>query len=241
MSQISASTAPQPRYAAIKAFICAQIESGDWPANHRVPSENQLADQFGVSRMTARRALTELTEAGVLMRSQGLGTFVAESRPSGSLLEVRDIAEEISSRGHDYEGRVLLLEQAPASEQVALALGLAVGSPVFHSVVVHCDNGVPLQWEERFTNPALAPDYLQQDFCSGTPSAYLHRVQPLTEADTSVEAINAEADIAGPLEISAGDACLLVQRRTSSGSGGVSLARLVHPGKRYRLGAQLKF
>ncbi|UHQ53663.1 histidine utilization repressor [Microbulbifer sp. YPW16] len=231
----------EPRYAAIKRHIRDKVECGEWPVHFRVPSENHLAREFGVSRMTARRALSELTDEGVLMRTQGLGTFVAEPVPAGSLLEVRNIADEVSARGHSYSSTILLLEETEASAGVARALGLAEGARVFHSVIVHRDNDLPIQWEERYTNPELAPDYLGQDFSRVTPNAYLTRVAPLTEADTTVEAIAAGDEIAGALQVETGNACLQIWRRTMSRSGIVSFARLVHPGSRYRLGAQLRF
>ncbi|QIL91036.1 histidine utilization repressor [Microbulbifer sp. SH-1] len=237
----AAESSSQPRYAAIKAHIRAQIESGEWPAHFRVPSENQLAQDFGVSRMTARRALSELTDEGVLMRSQGLGTFVAEPVPAGSLLEVRNIADEIAARGHSYAARILKLEQAVAHTEVAVALGLTEGSVVFHSIIVHLDNGLPIQFEERYTSPTLVPEYLQQDFTAATPNEYLTRVAPLTEVDTTVEAIGADEAVGKALEIKPGTACLQIWRRTKSSAGTVSFARLVHPGNRYRLGAQIRF
>lgn len=55
-----------PKFAEIKQFILTKVESGEWQQHSRVPSENQLAELFDCSRMTARRALTELTESGVL-------------------------------------------------------------------------------------------------------------------------------------------------------------------------------
>ncbi|MCW8126197.1 histidine utilization repressor [Microbulbifer halophilus] len=233
--------ANEPRYAAIKRHIRAQVETGAWPVHFRVPSENDLARGFDVSRMTARRALTELTDEGVLMRSQGLGTFVAEPVPAGSLLEVRNIADEVSARGHSYSNRILQLRETTASADVARALNMPEGAVVFHSIIVHRDNGLPIQWEERFTNPALVPDYLQQDFSATTPNAYLSRVAPLTEADTTVEAIAADTETGTALEVEPGSACLQIWRRTKSRAGTVSFARLVHPGNRYRLGAQLRF
>lgn len=234
-------SASQPRYAAIKRHIRAQIERGHWPPHFRVPSENDLAREFSVSRMTARRALSELTDEGILMRAQGLGTFVAEPVPAGSLLEVRNIADEISARGHSYSNQILLLEETGASAEVARALELAEGAAVFHSIIVHLDNGLAVQWEERFTNPALAPDYLRQDFSRSTPNAYLSHVAPLTEADTTLEAVAPEAVVCKALQITPGSACLQIWRRTRSSNGTVSFARLVHPGGRYRLGAQLRF
>ena len=82
-----------PKFAQIKQFIVDNIRSSAWLENQRVPSENELAEQFSVSRMTARRALSELTEACILTRIQGLGTFVASFKSQSSLLEIKNIAD----------------------------------------------------------------------------------------------------------------------------------------------------
>ena len=91
-----------PKFAQIKEFILENIRSGAWQENHRVPSENELTNQFKVSRMTARRALSELTDAGILTRSQGLGTFVASFKSQSSLLEIKNIADEVKARSNHY-------------------------------------------------------------------------------------------------------------------------------------------
>jgi GntR family histidine utilization transcriptional repressor len=172
----------QAKFAQIKQFILSRIETGEWQENDRVPSENQLTELFACSRMTARRALTELVDSGVLERTQGVGTFVAGLKSQSSLLAIRNIADEIKDRGHGYSVNQLELRQIEASTTVANALGLELGSPVFYSVLVHCEQGLPLQVEERYVNPQLVPDYLQQDFSSHTPHEYLSAVAPLTEA-----------------------------------------------------------
>ena len=228
--------AQQAPYARIKMYILGKIESGDWPVDGRVPSENQLAAEFGVSRMTARRAVLELTQDGVLMRSQGLGTFVADRKPLLSMLEVRNIADEIAERGHSYGNRIVKLEADTASEAMALYLGVPAGSDIYHSIIVHLDNMVPVQLEERFTNPSLAPDYLQQDFSQETPNAYLSRIAPLGAAEHTVEAVLPSEEIANWLELAQPEACLQVNRRTWSQGQVATYARLTHPGSRYRLG-----
>ncbi len=96
------------KYSIIKQYICEHIESGEWPQNAKVPSENELTQQFDVSRMTARRALQELTEQGILVRSQGAGTFVATFKSQSSLLEIRNISDEISERGHEHKAKQLI-------------------------------------------------------------------------------------------------------------------------------------
>ncbi|WP_394129159.1 histidine utilization repressor [Shewanella maritima] len=229
------------KFAEIKQHILTQIEEGQWQENAKVPSENQLAESFHCSRMTARRALTELVEAGVLTRTQGLGTFVAGIKSQSSLLNIRNIADEIKQRGHGYSVQQVALTEIKAAAPIAIALGLTEGDPVYYSVLIHCEQSRPLQVEERFVNPALIPDYLVQDFTEQTPHEYLSQVAPLTEASHTIEAILAHPQLQQWLAISANEPCLQILRRTWSRKGVVSFARLVHPGSKFRLGGHLTF
>lgn len=230
-----------PKFAEIKHYIRAQIESGRWAENSRVPSENQLAELFNCSRMTARRSLTELTESGVLERSQGLGTFVAGLKSQSSMMAIRNIADEIKDRGHGYTVQQVQLTETTAMGAIAIALGLEEGGAVFLSVLVHCEQDMPLQLEERFVNPKLVPEYLAQDFTTQTPHEYLSMVAPLTEAKHTIEAKLADETQLVLLKIEATEPCLQISRRTWSRQGVVSFARLVHPGSRFRLGGHLTF
>ncbi|ABZ74648.1 transcriptional regulator, histidine utilization repressor, GntR family [Shewanella halifaxensis HAW-EB4] len=230
-----------PKFEEIKQYILAQIESGEWAEDSRVPSENQLAELFNCSRMTARRGLTELTESGVLERSQGLGTFVAGLKTQSSMMAIRNIADEIKDRGHGYSVQQVELTQTHATGAIAIALGLEEGGNVYRSVLVHCEQGTPLQLEERFVNPKLVPDYLAQDFTKQTPHEYLSMVAPLTEAKHTIEAKLADNAQLALLNIDASEPCLQITRRTWSRQGVVSFARLVHPGSRFRLGGHLTF
>lgn len=230
-----------PIFAQIKQYIIAKIEAGTWQEDDKVPSENQLASQFNCSRMTARRAVTELVEQGILERTQGLGTFVSGLKSQSSLLTIRNIADEIKERGHGYSVHQLALTQIDAAASIANALDLELGSPVFYSVLVHCEQGLPLQLEQRFVNPKLVPDYLLQDFSQQTPHEYLSKIAPLTEAKHTIEAIAANSQFQQQLQIEANEPCLQVLRRTWSRQGVVSFARLIHPGSRFRLGGHLKF
>ncbi len=222
-------------YARIKQHIVDNIVSGQWGEHEQVPSENQLAAQFEVSRMTARRAILELTQDGMLVRTQGVGTFVAERRPMLPVLEVRNIADEIAERGHRYSNRTILLEEVPATDGIAIALALPPGTPVFHSLVLHMDNEVAVQLEDRYVNPQAVPGYMSQDFSLETPNAYLSRVAPLTSVEHTIEALLPDDDIRGWLGLEAPQACLLVLRRTWVTHHIATFARLIHPGDSYRL------
>lgn len=230
-----------PKFSVIKEHICQQIESGEWPQHSKVPSENELAMQFKVSRMTARRALQELTEQGVLVRSQGAGTFVATFKSQSSLLEIRNIADEINERGHEYHAVQLTLNAVDIDEEMRILLNVPHDALVYYSEVLHMENGEPIQLEQRYVNGALVAEYAQQDFTQITPHEYLSSVAPLTEATHEVEAVAPNSDVATHLAIGTSTPCLQVKRRTWSSQGVVSFAILTSPGDKYRLGSHLIF
>ena len=103
------------KYLRIKQHLLQNIESGEWPEYSPVPSENALANEFSVSRMTARRALQELAEQGVIVRNQGAASVVASIKSQSSMLAIRNIADEIVERGHQHTAQCLLLEEVKAN------------------------------------------------------------------------------------------------------------------------------
>ncbi|NDY91328.1 histidine utilization repressor [Ideonella livida] len=229
---------PRAPYAQVKQHLKNRLAAGDWPPGVLMPSEAELVAQFGVSRMTVNRALKELQADGLVERVQGVGTFAAQLHKVSATLTLRDLHEEIAARGHAHTTRVLLQREEPASAAVAQALELPVGTPVFHTRLVHLEAGVPLQLEDRHVNPAEAPGYLAQDFSRLTPTHYLFQHTALWRAAYAIEAANASADEADALAIAPGAACLVVQRRTWSRQAAITVARLLHPGGRYQLEGQ---
>ncbi|SON53678.1 HTH-type transcriptional repressor YvoA [Hartmannibacter diazotrophicus] len=230
-----AAAAPEPIYLGLKRSIRARIEKGEWAPGARVPSENELVADFGVSRMTANRALKELAADGLIVRVKGAGSFVADRKGHSALFEVRNIASEIAARGHDHRADVVSLAEVPATPDIADRMELDIGAPVFHSLLVHFENDVPVQIEDRHVVPASAPDYLEQDFSSVTPNAYLSEVAPLSRAEHIVEAVLPQPWESRLLAVARSEPCLLVHRRTFAGPRIVSVARLLYPGSRYRL------
>lgn len=224
-----------PRYQQLKDRIVGRIANGELRPGDRVPSENELAGTAGVSRMTANRALRELTDQGYLERIAGVGTFVSDRKAVSHVLEVRNIADEIEHRGHRHSAVVLECRRARADADVARALQLEPAAPVFHLRVVHHENGMPIQLEERFVEVSFAPDLLAQDFTTITPSAFLSAIAPLTEAEQAVRAIIPGAELRESLRMDGQEACLLVLRRTWAGGRPATYARLYHPGQRFEL------
>jgi GntR family transcriptional regulator, histidine utilization repressor len=219
----------------LKDEILRRIESGAWPVDHRLPSENDLVQTLGVSRMTVHRALRELAAEGVIVRIQGKGSFVAPRKRSAPVMGVRNIADEIAERGGRHRAQCTLAQAEVAGPDLADALDLAVGAPVFHTVLLHREDDLPIQIEDRFVDPRVAPRYLDQDFSRSTPNAYLTAIAPITRAEQFVEAVLPAAWEARLLAIARSEPCLLVRRRTWSGAACVTAVRLIYPGTRYRL------
>ncbi len=225
-------------YARVKEYLKQGLSSGRWPPDALMPSESELVAQFGVSRMTVTRALRELQAEGLVHRAQGLGTYAAHLAPVSSTLTIRDLHEEIIARGHRHHAQVHLAREEACSAELASRLGLQAGDPVFHTLIVHHENDIPLQCEDRYVNPACAPDYLKTDFTRITPTHYLLDVAPLWEAQYAIESGNATAREARLLGIGAREPCLIIVRRTVNRNQPITLARLVHPGSRYRVQGQ---
>ena len=231
----------RPLYQQVKDHILGRIETGTWTPGDLVSSESTLVRELGASRMTVNRALRELTQEGLLVREQGRGTFVAERRPPADILELRSIAEEIRDSGRRHSARLVHLAAETAEPETAAAMDLAPGAEVFHSIILHRADGKPLQVEDRFVNPACAPDYLAVDFAATTPNEHLMAAAPLDEVEHVVEAVLPEEPIRRLLEVPAGEPCLRLHRRTWSRGAVASRAMLTYPGGAHRFGTRFAY
>jgi GntR family histidine utilization transcriptional repressor len=230
----------QPLYLKVKRHILDNIGSGKWAVSARVPSENEIVKSFGVSRMTANRALRELRDEGILVRIAGVGSFVADRHARAHPLEIRSIADEIAERGHAHRAEVVSLERVRALAQLAEDFGVSPRTELFHSVLVHFENGRPVQLEERYVSPKLAPDYLDVDFSRTTPYDYLVQVAPLQEAEHLLRAVMPDPRTRKLLAMKRDEPCLLVIRRTWTDGQIASVAHLYHPGSRYEMSGRFR-
>jgi GntR family histidine utilization transcriptional repressor len=225
----------QPLYLKVKNHIRTHIDSGRWAAAARVPSENELVREFRVSRMTANRALRELSDEGVVVRIAGVGSFVADRPPTTHPLEIRDIAEEVRARGHVHRAEVIGLERVRAVAALAQDFGVALKTELFYSAIVHYENDVPILLEDRHVLPKIGPDYLQLDFEHATAHDYLMRVAPLQAAEHVLRAVMPDVRTRRLLKMKPREPCLLVIRRTWTAGVIASVARLHYPGSRYEM------
>ena len=227
-------------YKQVKDYILDLIRSGTLQLGSRIPSESELMYALGVSRMTAHRAVRELAEEGYLVRSQGVGTFVSMHRSQGALIEIKSIAEEIHNSGGQHSCRVVLQREEPASQTIADAIEIIQGKPVYHTILIHRDNDLPVLHADRYVNPAVAPDYILQDFSAITPTEYLVSVAPVEEAEHTVESLLPDIQIRRLLKMRECESCLVLHRKTWSFGKVATVSKLTYPGNRFRLSGRFK-
>lgn len=121
----------KPLHAKISEYVMTNIESGEWPVGHLLPTEMELCEQFGVSRASVRTALLNLVNDGYLVRVKGRGTFVTmPQRLEDSTVFIESFAEEMRRRGQDVQTEVLEFLVMPAEEKVRGYLDLPEGASV---------------------------------------------------------------------------------------------------------------
>ena len=233
---------PRPRklYEQVKAYLRQGIADGIWKAGEKIPSEFDLMERLGASRMTVHRAVRELSAEGALLRVQGAGSFVQAPARRSPLLEIHDIAEDIAKRNHVHKAEVLVLESRAATSEIAAEFALKPRAKLFYSEILHFENGVAVQFEERYIAPAFAPDYLAQDFTAITPNRYLQSIAPPYEVEHVIHAAAPDARLQALLQLGPYEPCLCLLRRTWAKTGPATRSLLTHPGNRYSLGSRYK-
>jgi len=228
----------ETRYEAVKRHVLSAIEEGTYGAGDKLPSENELVQALGVSRMTVNRALRELTEQGHIVRRAGMGSFVAGRRMRGHAADIISIRDELARRGETWSALVQTAEKKLAPTDVGGEFSDVILPEFFHLVILHRGDTRPIELEDRWVNPEIAPDMLEQDFNIITTTEYLLSVAPLLHAEHVVRAVIPTNHEAFLLDVDNQTPCLEISRRTWTGDRVASFARLLYPGDRYELTAR---
>lgn len=219
----------------ILSDIEGQIVSGAWPPGHRIPFEMTLAEQYGCSRMTVNKALTQLARAGLIERRKRSGSFVTHPLAQSAVLEIHDIKSEVQSLNLTYSHRIVKLAERRGRADDARRLQFAGSVPVLEIVCIHYAGLRPFCLEDRVINLDAVPDAAKADFATLPPGPWLVNQVPWSTAEHQIRAISAESDAAASLDIAKGTACLVVERRTWSSAGPITHVRFTYPGDRHSL------
>ena len=234
---------PMPRYHQLREILQKRIESGEFQPGDQFPTEEQLCQEYGVSRGTVRQAINVLVNEGRLRREQGRGTFVAESSLSPVFFRLADFAEDMRQRGLTASTRVLRLQVIPATEEIAARLEIPVGEQVIESARLRMANGKPMAYETRHLAHSLCPQLLDEDLMHQSIHSLLidkYKI-PLIRACHTVEARVLSKEEASLLEVEPGSAGFFVDRVTyTTNNRPVTWYRTFYRGDEYRFTAEFE-
>lgn len=212
--------------------VRGRILSGEWPPGHRLPSENELAADYGCSRMTANKAMSSLAKSGLIERRRKAGSVVARQRSQAAVLEIHDIRTEVEDLGLPYRYELVDRRKRAAAPEFPL------GTQVISMTCRHFAGARPFCLEERAISLAAVPDAADETFMETAPGPWLLARVPWSAAEHTIRAAGADARTAEMLAIPAGSACLVVERRTWSAERPITAVRLTYPGPTHSLVAR---
>jgi len=155
---------PVPLYHQLEAVLKAEIESGRWQPGEQIPTESQLVENFGVSKITVRQALQGLVDVGYIRREHGRGTFVSKRKFDEGPRELTSFSEEMKGHSLQASSRILAQADALAEGRVAEALGIPVKSPIVMLKRLRLANGEPLTVQTAHLPAALVPGLELSEF-----------------------------------------------------------------------------
>jgi len=233
---------PLPIYCQLKDLLRQKIESGEWQPGDLIPSERELCNEHGISRMTVRQAVAELVNEGRLRREQGRGTFVAQPKIEQRLSSLTSFTQDMAARGKRVESQVLRQELVMAQPEVATVLGLRPDTQVMLLERLRLVDGVPLALETCHLHFPSCESLLQEDLAHQSLYAVLARKYGLvpSRAHQQMEATKCELYPLRLLGLRQGSPVLLI-RRTSLTQDGIPFEYTVsiYRGDKYVFHAEL--
>jgi GntR family transcriptional regulator len=233
--------APVPLYYQIMSRLLEMIDTGQLKAGDRVPSERELTEQYGVSRMTVRQALRELEAQGYLERVQGKGTFVSIPKVEQPLLSLTSFTEDMRRRGLTPGSVLISAQVVPAGRRCGQALGVSETEPVVRLERLRLAGGQPMALEVTHLPAHLCPGILDDDLTGSLYKILAERYGiALASATQSLEAVSATGPEAKLLGVREGAPLLLMERTSRDREGRVvEYARSLYRGDRYRFSTEM--
>ncbi|HEY2465273.1 MAG TPA: GntR family transcriptional regulator [Steroidobacteraceae bacterium] len=233
---------PVPLHAQLEEVLVGSIASGLLSPGSRLPTEDQLAEQYAVSRTTIRTAIQSLIARGLVAIRRGKGTFVTRPSITQELTELTGFVEDMQALGRQPSARVLDRRLVAASETVARQLSLQRGVAVARIQRVRLADGIPLSFDETYLPKELGEKIMGDDLEQHPIFSLLEQkyATPLIEAEYRLAAVASHGTVARALGIEAGSPIFLIERTTYSGNRRpVDYERLYYRGDHIRFVTRL--
>lgn len=190
------------------------ITDGDYKTGDLLPTENELIERFGISRVTVRKAMDMLMADGLIVKKRGYGTYVRPKKMEQTMKRVVHFSEEMEKRGLHSTTKMLGNEMLPASKQIADALNIPEGTPLIRVVRLRYADGTPLCLESAHLVYDRCPEVYGADFSSASLRKLLKSRYNITwtTATQRIFAVNADAKTAGYLQVKENSALIYIER-----------------------------
>lgn len=232
----------EPAYYQLREIIRRQIASGELRLGDRIPPENELAQRYKLSRMTVRRALEDLVEAGILVPKRGLGTFVARRLIDAGTVRIDDFSDEMRRRGIPAECKLLGVRIVLADSAVAAKLNVDEGSPVMLLSRLLLVEGQVVGIDRKYLLYDRSSRILESELEHPSLPELVERETRglLTRASIIVKACSASEDDAAHLGCAIGDPVLVVEQVLYLSDGRpAGYGKTVYRGDRHYLTAEV--
>ena len=203
-----------PVYWQIKESILKEITSGKLKPGDKILSEPQLKEKYGVSRLTARSAVTELVNEGYLVRKQGYGTYIQKPRIENSQERFKGFKSDMEDKGFTVSSEILESKEIFAPEFIQSSMNLNDNDKVFKIKRLRFANNEPIVIHESYIPSDMCPDLLKYDFSNGSLYSVFssNYKKTIINATEHLEAISADKETASYLGIKKGGPILYIQR-----------------------------
>jgi len=228
----------QVSYQKIRDEVLARIHAHVWQAGDLIPSEADLAAEFGCARATVNRALRELAETGLIERRRKAGTRVSKNPVRKATLDISLVRREVEGRGQRYRHRLLLKGDQPAPDHVSARMSLPARQDLLHLKTLHLADDLPYMFEDRWINRAAAAGIENAPLEALSANEWLVQNIPISGGDITFLAAPASAEEAGALNIETGAALFVIERITWRMGAAVTVTRLCYP-PGYRMTTQI--
>ena len=204
----------KPLYTRIQEYIADLISSGKLAPEEKIQSEREFSEDLGVSRMTVRRALTDLVNEGLLERRHGSGTYVSRPKVTYDAREMVNYVQAMQKRNVATGSQLIEFGEIVASRRLAELLELEIGNPIYRVIVLRLANRVPVILERSFFPCVRCPKLEDWDLEKSSIIDLLttiYKIKPGKISQT-VEAVPASDPITGQLRVEDGFPLLMLSR-----------------------------
>lgn len=213
----------------VMAAITQRITEGPWGPGTLIPTETELAEEFGCSRTTMNRALREISGLGLLDRKRKAGTRVRMAPIRQARFELPLVRNEVEAAGAEYRYQLINRAVLAAPDWLRARMDLGPDSPVLHIQCLHFADGKAFQLEDRWINALALPQALAEDFATIGPNEWLIATVPYSEVEISFLAVAADDLAVRHLDHAIGDPVFCVERATWWKNAAITLVSLSHP------------